>query len=202
MNRIVFGALALVGAGCADVQEAPQPAVPLAVAQQALSISPPSFWPRRPAIQHDNLDGSQDTSGMKLARPEVLDAVLENSFGQTVTAGSTRVITSTYELALGGLNYDPVTVRTEAITPSMNLVMRQLMQHYCTELLADGALSIAGVDVDTDIASVYAQIHSRPIDGNTATDARTLYDAAPTTDAGWQAVCAYLFLIDGSLLLY
>ena len=191
--------------GCA---EAPEPSVGIHAAPITVGAIPIPIFTRKPLVRHENFDGSLDVSGMKLARPEVLDHVLIESFGEVPSVGSGAnardPVVTDYLLHLGGIDYDPVTRRAEEVTPTMALVMNRFSNEYCQQLLDAGAFTVIGsgaTDVEV-IEELYQRIRSKPIDATTQAEAEALLIEAPSVDQGWKAVCSFFFLIEGSLLLY
>lgn len=150
---------------------------------------------RTPKIRH------AEVSGTKPLRPEVLQRVLERT--------GAEFDLSSYTLALGGLDYMGVTERSTELGPTMPLVMNALADQYCDTVTMPESPSADGcdssqtyTDEEAGIRELYAMIRGGCIDHHPGVQAHAfaLYNEVATDPE--RAVCVYLFLVDGSVLLY
>lgn len=181
------------------------PAVPFVLGSVSFAFA------KRPALRHR----FGETSGQKLMRPELLNAVVQTSFGYDLQlcanegvceAGPTRDT-----IYLGGQDYDAVTQRVTRPTPMMPLVVSQRSQAFCAAIVANPTTHL-GFSLPTSLADsavnratadlLYKAIWSRPAPTAVLDDAEDLLSLTTQAQPGWRAVCAFYLLTQGSLLLY
>lgn len=165
---------------------------------------------KRPAIRHLNHDGSQDVSGSKLVEPETLNNVITALLGQELTnnplsrdfGNASSDSENRYPVYLGSLDYHTVTERSTEVTSTMPLVMDRIAKAICEQAIVEAQLSMDSSmnDHDAYADELHMRLCSRPIDEETLLGLEAILSINDDTE-GWNAVCVFFLLKQGSVLI-
>jgi hypothetical protein len=165
---------------------------------------------KRPAIRHINHDGSQDVSGSKLVEPETLNNMITALLGQELEnnplsrdfGNASSDSENRYPVYLGSLDYHTVTERSTEVTSTMPLVMDRIAKAICEQAIVSGQLEVdsARTDQETYADELHKRLCSRPIDGETFASVQNIL-AVDADTQGWNAVCVFFLLKQGSVLI-
>lgn len=208
---------------------------------------------RRPAILSEADDPAYNESNLRMMSPTMLSQVLLNSFCTDRTdpdtcieldhngenpliypygenmAASVAYYAHPYQIMLGGIDYTYVLDRNRDPSGVTPLLMFNLIDSYCDQLVSNGSVFPDQGSQDATIRYMYRKVRSRPISDAAlegaqglltgviaaATARRAVRAGGPVPDdvvidkpltrissADKKNICRYFFLIDGGFILF
>ena len=201
---------------------------------------------KRPRIRSSDIEPVNTESNLRMMAPERLHRILRNSFcdddecftpnfedsealpypNRADMSEEHPYAATPIQIMLGGVDYTYVMQRDREVSAITPLVMFNLIDDYCDQLVTNGNIFPNTTDTDQMIRTMYRQIRSRPISTETFHEAEVLLRPVrtastlpstgikPSSDdtsnlekvrkvrGNQQLLCRFFFLMDGGFILH